>query len=254
MAETVYSSFSPAPEVTTADFDAMKRSFEAATINGKPDRFANGGPPSFPMGQGQAQGLQNQPPPPPAMMGSYADGYSGGNGAVNYQQGGPYGAYGAGGPGTAPFVPQAHQQPLMQGHQSQNSQSRIPPQAFSNPTSPYLSPNPNALPFGSPSSQNGNLPLSGQPSYNGSAYDTLPSSPNPYANPYAGYGALGFGNQGFGGMGMGLGMLGSPTLGGGAGQMQQGYGMPYPMIGQSGTAMIGVGQTVSDAFSKSPRR
>ena len=221
------------PQHSNADFESMKRSFEATAIsaaNEQKQRFANA------PGQQQQQQLQQFPQGPQAMMGgAYTEVYGG-------AQGGSYGGgYGAGAP---PFVPQAQLQAQAAAQQQAQQQQGTPQSnqsGFSNPGSPYLGVGtPNPVPFGSPSSQNGNLPQPG--SFNGSTYsgqfDTMPSSPNPnpYSpNPYAGFGGLGFNNQAFMGMMPGMLGMGSPQLGGSM-QMQQGmgFGMPFPMMGQQG--------------------
>lgn len=227
--ETVYQNYVPtngAVEGTKQDFDKLKLSFENATSNGKKP-FVNSQPP-----------IQLQSPPlQPSIIGAYGETYPG-NG-VGPASGNFNGNYN--GASAMPFIPQSQQ------HQHPNSNNSNPQGPYSGPTSPYLGvATLNQIPFGSPSSQNGILPISGQPSYNGSAYsgqmETMPPSPNPYAqNPYGNYGPIDYASQGMMGMIPGV---GSPTLGG---QMQGGvaYGMQFPMIGQSGTAMIGAGQTVS---------
>ncbi|KAK4705438.1 hypothetical protein P7C70_g768, partial [Phenoliferia sp. Uapishka_3] len=261
---------------STVDFDALKRQFEATTISGpgdkkqQPQRLAHG----------LNNGFQQQSSAPQQnlqAMGGYQDVY--GNGSVStFAMPGltMYGAFGAGAP---PFIPQAQQQQALGASAATNGHSQSPSQqasshgGYSGANSPYLgvgSPNPNSVAFGSPSSQsNGALPsLPGQ-SYASSftgGYDTMPSSPNPYAaNPYA-FGGLGFGNQPFLGMMpglMGMGM-GSPQMGNSM-QMQQqmqqnmgmgmgmGFPMQFPMMNSSmgnanqGPRTVYVGNLPSDA-------
>lgn len=264
--EPAYASFPPAiagftppelpllpgqvPQHSHSDFDAMKRSFEATAIssNDQKQRFQNAS------GQPQQQQQQQFPQGPQAMMGgAYTDVYGGAQ-AGNY--GGGYGA------GAPPFIPQAQlqAQAAAQQQQQQHGTPQSNQSGFSNPGSPYLGVGtPNTIPFGSPSSQNGNLPQPG--SFNGSSYsgqfDTLPSSPNPnpYAqNPYAGFGGLGFNNQAFMGMMPGMLGMGSPQLGGSM-QMQQGmgFGMPFPMMGQQGLGMAMPSATTQTVRSVPPR-
>lgn len=271
MQEPSYATFAPAafaapidslvpaqvPQHSTADFDSIKRTFASSSSElEKKQRYASvpanhqyAPHTQSPSREVQQQMLLQQEGGLVGGTGGYANGYGAQQQVVSN---GYLGGYGAGAPS---FVPQAqvaqmqaqvqaaaaaaaHQQHLG-GSQGGNS----PVNGFSHPSSPYLSPNPNAIPFGSPSSQsNGGFPLPGQPqSYNGSQYsgqfDTMPSSPNPYAQgPYNNYNGLGFAGPPFMGMPMAPGMMamGSPSLGGQMPLQQQGmgggYNMPYQMM------------------------
>ncbi|GAA5898717.1 hypothetical protein JCM6882_000906 [Rhodosporidiobolus microsporus] len=232
---------------TTADFEAMKRSFESA----------NGGAAGPVVAGGAGAGVNGAVP--------YGDVYAAAGAGGFVQPNGLYSGAFAGN-GGAPFVP---------GHQQQGSTSGgpgvVPPQPNGNfssgPTSPFLangsvaanggSPNPNAaggMPFGSPIAAaaaaaaglapNGVHPLGAPQPYAGSAFDPMPTSPNPYGGPAAGPNGAPYSPQpGFapgpppGGLGIGspfMGMMspmlgmGSPQLGGAPGP-NGAFGMPYPI-------------------------
>ncbi|GAA5889044.1 hypothetical protein JCM5296_007148 [Sporobolomyces johnsonii] len=222
-------------QATTADYDAIKRSFEAGVGNGN-GAAVGAGPAGAP----------------------YQDVYAAA-GAAAYAQatGGLYAG--------VPFVPGHHSQPSLNGgavppgtngaSTSGGPGSNGQAGGFSpTPTSPFLSgansPNGGAMPgFGSPSSvpnglplpphHNGNLPppLPPQP-YTGSAFDTMPSSPNPFG------GAGTYSPAGFGGlpsmspfMNMMSPMMGSPQMGG------NGFGMSYPISAHGQNNMPGMGAT-----------
>ncbi|BGO99315.1 RNA-binding protein MRN1 [Rhodotorula toruloides] len=236
----------------TADFEAMKRSFEGAGRAAGP-----AGP--VPAVNGVA-GVPNGAPNPSGAP--YQDVYGGAAPAAFAAANGMYGAPYGGAP--EPFIP---------GHQAQQastSGAAIPPAGtqngapvpangtFSNATSPYLAaagPNgavPGALPFvaanGAPQPGVAGGPTTAP--YAGSAFDQAPGSPNPYGGPTPapGGGPAPFGSPvpgQFGGLGIGspfMGMMspmlgmGSPQLGGG-----NGFGMPYPIGGTPQPGMGGMG-------------
>ncbi|GAA5827037.1 hypothetical protein JCM11251_002216 [Rhodosporidiobolus azoricus] len=218
-----------------ADFEAMKRSFEGAngTTNGAP----------------------------------YNDVYAAAGAGGFVQPNGLYSGAFAGAPnGAGAFVP---------GHQQQGSTSgAVPPSQqqqngnfSSGPTSPFLasgsvgaangaSPTPNGagVPFGSPlAGAAALLPPNGVgvAPYAGSAFDAMPTSPNPYGGPSGPHGApgmngaapyspqpgfapapgLGIGSPFMGMMSPMLGQMGSPQMGGPAGGPNGGF---YPIGGQQG--------------------
>lgn len=250
----------PGSTSTTADFDAMKRTFEAtalpngaaaaagATTNGAGDakqRFPSAG--SSGGGAGQQPQVYPSLQPGSPLLGGYGDVYAAaGAGSFGQLNGAGVGPHGA---GAAPFVPAAQQQQHA-GLQAQGA-GASPDAGYSHSGSPYVSvegsPDPNAIPFGSPSAHNAALPQ--QASYPTSPYEfdpslSMPTSPNPYANPY--YGGLGFGTSAF------MGGLMSPMLGMGMGspqmgslEMQQKYGMQYNMMGSPDFGMSASTQTVS---------
>ncbi|KAL8280987.1 hypothetical protein RQP46_006666 [Phenoliferia psychrophenolica] len=273
------------PSHSTVDFESMRRQFEATSLaSSTAGASSSGAPPvaaaKFNKQRAPASPLQHSQQ---QQQHSYGDVYA--------AAGGPsFGAMGMGGMGfggglgytpfTTPFVPHAQQHHLGQS----NGFGSVPPSrqassngGYSGSTSPYLGVSP-SLPsgaFGSPtlSQANGHLPSVGAPlqssyasSYTG-GYDTLPSSPNPYAaaqhqvgNPYAQFGALGFTGQPFMGMmpgmmGMGGMGMGSPQLGASM-QMQQNMGFPlqFPMMNPTmgsaanqGPRTVYVGNLPSDA-------
>ena len=255
---------------TTADFEAMKRSFEAATLNGTASgskgTAVNGAgdakqrvPSNGQAGGATSQHSQAYPSlqATSPLLGGYGDVYAAaGAGSFGQLNGNPAGLYGVG-VGAPPFVPAAQQQqsglgPLASAAQGQQDTGEPTEGSYSHPATPYEgSPNPDAIPFGSPSSQNGALPQQ-QGAFPTSTYDfdptmSMPTSPNPYANPYApAYGGLGFGNTAFlGGMMSPLLSMGmaSPQMGGL--DMQQNYAMQYGMMGSPDFGMSAGAQTVS---------
>ena len=262
------------PSHSTVDFDAMKRQFEATSISGPPaDKKRS---------QSHSHTTTHMPPPPPPVapssppmghypMGGYPGDIYAAAGGPNFGHMNGLTMYGAFGPGAPPFVPQAQQQALALaaaanatanglGHSQPPSRQASSHGYQSGSTSPYLglSPNPSSsIPFGSPPLSHAQLPAhSYASSYNG-AYDTMPSSPNPYAqqpNPYA-FGALGFGGvQPYLGMMPGLLGLSSPQLGGSM-QMQQGmpgmaqFPMQFPAMNPS---LGGANQGVRPCSPRTP--
>lgn len=211
----------------TADFEAMKRSFEGA--GAVPNGVVSSGP------SNGAAGVNGVPYPTAGFV----------------QPNGLYsGAFGGAPAGGAQFVPQGSTNGggpsgLVNGGAPSNGQQNG---SFSGATSPYHngalsanggSPGPNgSIPYASPVAGAATLPgLHGAPNgfsaqpYAGSAFDPMPTSPNPYGgpaaapySPQAGFGGLGIGSPYMGMMSPMLGMN-SPQMGGG------GFGMQYPIGG-----------------------
>lgn len=242
----------------TADFEAMKRSFEGA---GRPAGPAGPVPP--------VNGVAGAPNAAPNPSGApYQDVYGGAAPAAFPAPNGMYGAPYGGAP-----------QPFIAGHQAQQASTsgatmlpagaqngaQVPANGtFSNATSPYLAAaGPNGAVPGAPPFAVANAPpqpgVAGGPTatpYAGSAFDQAPGSPNPYGGPTPapGGGPAPFGSPvpgQFGGLGIGspfMGMMspmlgmGSPQLGGG-----NGFGMPYPIGGnqQQGIGGMGAGMTAT---------
>ncbi|GAA5857122.1 hypothetical protein JCM8547_007972 [Rhodosporidiobolus lusitaniae] len=218
-----------------ADFEAMKRSFEGAGqgVNGASGGAAPGG------------AAVNGAP--------YQDVYTAAGAAGFVQPNALYGAAFAGASAGGPsFAPSHAQQGSTSGGPGTtvNGGSVVPQQngAFSGPTSPYLNPTlsanggspapTGAISFGSPVAAAALAPginPNGAPQpYAGSAFDPMPTSPNPYGgpstapySPQPGFapGPLGVGSPYMNMMSPLLGM-GSPSMGGG-----NGFGMPYPIGG-----------------------
>lgn len=209
---------------SSVGFDAIKRSFEGSTANGVPAH----GPPG--PAAGPAPAANGSAFPPPGQAGFPA----------------PNGLYGStfmAGPGYPP-----QQQPQAQPLQTANGMAVPAPSgngpvpngpAFQPPTSPYLanSPpgaagaSPAAVPFGSP------VPSAAGP-YSGSAFDTTPTSPNPYGGPpLPAQGVPGPYGQtvpaGAGFVGAASPYMMSPMIGMGSPQVggTNGFSMPYPISG-----------------------
>ncbi|BGP44685.1 hypothetical protein JCM10450v2_000499 [Rhodotorula kratochvilovae] len=248
----------------TADFEAIKRSFEGAgraptgpAGAAPPNGVAPGlGGPGAPAG-GAGAALAGGPPPAP-----YQDVYAAAGVPPNGMYGAPFGAH------PAPFVPGHHHH-----GSTSNGVNGVPPQhqqngAFSNATSPFLGSavplmngggpgGPVPLPFGSPLPPQAGMaggpgPLAPPQPYAGSAFDPTPASPNPYGGPSAPGGAP-FGSPApgaFGGLGIGspfMGMAMSPMLGMGSPPMGGGGfpGMAYPIGGAQAMGGMGATQTPS---------
>ncbi|GAA5932478.1 hypothetical protein JCM3775_005930 [Rhodotorula graminis] len=253
------------PANGTADFEAIKRSFEGAGrapagADGAPSSNgaapALGGPGAPGGGAGGPAGVHPAAP--------YQDVYAAAGMTPNGMYGPPFGAH-----PPPPFVPGQQQQ----ASTSNGAAPPMPPPnagAFSNATSPYLghavphmngvglNGGPVPLPFGSPLPPSAGLSMAGGPGplshphaqpYAGSAFDPTPASPNPYGGPPAPGGAP-FGSPSpgaFGGLGMGspyLGMGMSPMLGGMGSPQMGGAGfspMAYPIGGSQ--AMNGMSAT-----------
>lgn len=259
----------PTAIATTVDFEAMKRSFEAATLNGgkgstattngaadAKQRMASNG--SQAGGATAGAGYPSLQTAASPLLGGYGDVYAAaGIGSYAQLNGSAQGPYGAG-ISAPPFVPAAQQQTstggaaAATGGQGQAGESTTEA-GYAHPAAPYEgSPNPEALPgFGSPSSPDGGLPQQGG-AFPTSPYEfdptmSMPTSPNPYANPYVpAYGGLGFGNTAF------LGGMMSPLLGMGMNSpqmgnmdMQQNYAMQYGMMGSPDFGLLANAQTVS---------
>lgn len=209
----------------SADFEAMKRSFEGAGAvpNGV---VAAGGPSTNGAGGNGAVSYSNAGFVQPNGLYSGAFGGAPAGGAQFVQQGA---TNVGGGPGGAPSTTQ------------QNG-------SFSGATSPYLngalsvnggSPGANgSIGYASPVAGAAIAPglqangFSAQP-YSGSAFDPMPTSPNPYGGPSA---APYSPQAGFGGLGIGspfMGMM-SPMLGMSSPQMgSNGFAMQYPIGGNA---------------------
>ncbi|GAA6039031.1 hypothetical protein JCM8097_000163 [Rhodosporidiobolus ruineniae] len=230
----------------TADFEAMKRSFETAGQG--PNGVQAGGAAS-----GGAGGAAGSAP--------YGDVYAAA-GAAGFVQPALYGAAFGGAPGGGPtFVPGHQSSASTSGGPGANGSAQGQPHpngtpSFPNATSPYLngavsanggSPNPTlnggaTIPFGSPVPGAALVPGAGAMNgaalaaapYAGSAFDPMPTSPNSYGGPASapyspqpGFapGGLGIGSPFMGMMSPMLGMN-SPQMGG-----APGFGSPYPIAG-----------------------
>ncbi|GAA5972200.1 hypothetical protein JCM11641_002355 [Rhodosporidiobolus odoratus] len=192
---------------TTADFEAMKRSFEGVAMG------ENGATPAVGGGAGGAGGAA-----------PYQDVYAAA-GAAGFSQ-----------PPNGLYQQNGHPQPspyLANGAASVSG-ATSPPQQHG------------GVPFGSPIPAGASVPpntlgVNGAPApYAGSAFDPMPTSPNPYGGPAAGSFSSG---PGFAPSGLGIGspymgmmspMMGmaSPQMGGPSGN--GGFGMGSPYMGGNG--------------------
>lgn len=240
---------------STADLDALKRKFEGVNIvgTGSPAHSKNASLNGAALGasdtavQGGIVPPRHSHGPPygsPAAAAKAFDQMNGGSATLGLFAPGP----------RAPLADQLNDNtsiPRQQGHHNGNVNG--PMQGYAHPTSPFLTVGDG---FGSPVSQNGMLP--GQVSYPASNYEfdptlSMPSSPNPYAPPFA----PGFSGLGFTGAPSSPFMM-SPMLGmgamGGLDAMQlaaaaaaaQNYSMGFsPMMGSPDFGMSASAQTVS---------
>ncbi|KAI5481452.1 differentiation regulator, Nrd1 [Pseudohyphozyma bogoriensis] len=267
--------------VQSAEFDAMKRSFDSTSISGgtgdKKARYAavvagnassNGVAANGANGHAHLQPHQVYATP----ANGYAEVYPGaGYVDQNAMMGMGVGVYGFNaGAAAAPFVPQAQQQAVVAAAAAaaqQQAQSHSSQGGYSGPGSPYAavaspqlgygspsSPQPNAnvqLPPQSPQQSHQTYSANGYANGNGAgAYDTMPSSPNPYSsgNPYAaGFGGyMGSPQAAFLNMNMlGMGMIGSPQMPGSPMPMQQGVAGYGGMGTANGYQVSGNGQQQS---------
>jgi hypothetical protein len=176
------------PLPTSAEFESMKRNFEAATIQSSPPDKKSRYPSS--------NGSTSYPTPAPTMSAGSSS-QSGGSAFVDIYGGAQmYTSTSFQNAAAPPFIPAA-----LAAQQMQASGA-----VYSNPSSPYLGVNSQ---FGTPSSTNGQLPQLNDGASSYSPYDTMPSSPNPYANNNGAFA------DAFMGMMASPQMQSSPLLGGG---------------------------------------